>query len=150
MEKRTHKADISRFLGTWKLISCEHRLENGTITYPMGDNPVGVLIYTPDGYMSGTLMNANRPRFRTTDLFEGSDSERAQAARTYVHYTGPFEVWEDRVIHHVEASLFPNWVGTRQQRFYQFSGDTLELSTNPFVSEGGRQTAHLLWKRVQG
>jgi len=52
------------------------------------------------------------------------------------------------VIHHVKASLFPNWVGTDQERFVVWDGARLLLSTAPTVLGGQQLTAHLVWERV--
>jgi Lipocalin-like domain len=52
------------------------------------------------------------------------------------------------VLHHVELSLFPNWVGVTQERLVKLSGDRLTLSTRPLLLQGRQQTAQLLWERV--
>jgi hypothetical protein len=54
-----------------------------------------------------------------------------------------------RTVTSVEASLFPDWVGTTQERLYDFDGDRLTLSTDP-IPLGGRQLrAVLIWERVR-
>jgi lipocalin-like protein len=53
------------------------------------------------------------------------------------------------VIHHVELSLFPNWVGTDQQRFVELSQDTLILSASPLLFAGKQQVPRLVWERVR-
>lgn len=142
-------ATTEDFIGTWVLLSCEHRLEDGTKIYPLGKAAKGLLVYTKEGYMTGALMNPDRNRFKKGDLFGGTDEEKAMAATGYVHYAGKFVVEPTRVLHHVEMSLFPNWVGSSQQRFYRFyDGDKLDLHTNSFVSHGVKQTAHLVWRKA--
>jgi hypothetical protein len=47
-------------------------------------------------------------------------------------YCGRYEVHGDHVVHHIEQSLFPNWVGTSQKRFIELEGDRLTLTTDPF------------------
>lgn len=141
-------ATANDFIGTWKLLNCEHRLEDGSTIHPFGRNAVGILIYTAEGYMSGCLMNPDRPRFKSSELLSGSPEEQAQAMAGYLHYGGRFQVEPDRVIHSVETSLFPNWVGSRQQRFYRFDQNQLELRSAPYVANGIRQTAYLHWERV--
>jgi hypothetical protein len=49
------------------------------------------------------------------------------------------------VTHHVEASLYPNWVGLEMQRKYEFSGDRLTLR----VMNGGGGESRLVWERVR-
>jgi len=52
------------------------------------------------------------------------------------------------VIHHIEISLFPNWVGVDQVRSFSLEGDRLTLSTPPMLVEGVEQAGHLTWERV--
>jgi hypothetical protein len=49
-------------------------------------------------------------------------------------------------IHHVQASLFPNWVGVSQERFFEFNGERLVFSTPPLQVAGKQQTSHLIWE----
>jgi hypothetical protein len=66
--------------------------------------------------MSGQLMRPGREPRDTTN--------------GYVAYFGTFVVDESAhtVIHHVEASLTPAWVGTDLKRTYRFSGNRLTLT----------------------
>ncbi len=140
--------EIKPFVGAWVLRACEHRHDNGKVTYPVGQNPHGLILYTPDGYMSAALMNPKRSNFQSEELYGGTPQEKAAAMSGYVHYAGRYEVRKEFVVHHVEVSLFPNWVGTVQQRYYRFYEDKLELRTNPFIFDGQRQTAYLIWERA--
>lgn len=69
---------------------------------------------------------------------------------TYFSCCGKYELRGDKVVHHIDVSLFPNWTGQDQERFYRFEGDRLILSTQPLLMEGLEQTAHLIWKRSRG
>jgi hypothetical protein len=81
-------------------------------------------------------------------MISGTTEEKLKAIETYIHYCGPYEVKGDKVIHHVEVSLFPNWVGTDQMRFFEFSGNRLTLSTPPFERGGIQHSAVMIWERV--
>jgi hypothetical protein len=142
--------DADDFVGTWRLVSWELRDAAGTTSYPFGRQALGYLLYTRDGYMSVTLMRADRPRFAAADILGGALSEQAGAAATYIAYAGPYRVWAETVVHHVEVSLFPNWIGTEQERYYAFAGDRLTLSTAPLLVAGHEQRAYLVWERVAG
>ena len=136
-------------IGTWRLISWENRSIDGRqINYPVGKDAVGYIMYNPEGYMSVTIMRPNRMKFASGDLLGGSTEEKVQAASSYVSYCGRYEFQGDKVIHHVELSLFPNWVGVDQARLVELRGNRLTLSTRPILLEGKQQTAHLLWERV--
>ena len=70
------------------------------------------------------------------------------AVEGYVSYCGRYEVNGDKVIHHIEVSLFPNWVGVRQERMYELDGDRLTLSTPLMLVGGRRLSTHLIWERA--
>ena len=135
-------------LGTWRLVSWENRTLAGEVTYPMGPDAVGYLTYTADGYVFVAIMRAERLAFIAGDPLGGSEEERATAAAGYVSYAGTYERQGDTVTHHVKASLFPNWVGTNQERRVGWDGARLLLSTAPTVFAERQQTAHLVWERV--
>jgi hypothetical protein len=139
----------NQFVGTWRLVSWENRDEDGNVSYPMGQDAVGYIMYTEDGYMSANLMKANRPTFTAGDLLGGTPEEKARAAETYIAYCGQYEIQTNKVIHHIKASLFPNWVGLKQERFFEFIGNNqLSLSAAPFLMSGKQRTARVLWERV--
>ncbi|MBI5200024.1 MAG: lipocalin-like domain-containing protein, partial [Elusimicrobia bacterium] len=54
---------------------------------------------------------------------------------------------QDGVVHRVDLSLFPNWVGTAQLRSYKLTGDRVTFWTRRFPIKGKWQTASLTWRR---
>ena len=135
------------FVGTWRLVSLEASLEDGEVIRARRRRS-GYLMYGDDGYMSVAFMADGRPRFSSPDIRGGTLEEKVAAIDDYVSYCGRFEVKEDRVVHHIEVSLFPNWVGTSQDRSYEFDGDRLTLST-PQMTVGGRRLSNrLVWEKV--
>lgn len=135
------------FVGTWRLLSYEVRRADGEIVYPWGQAPIGLLIYSEDGYMSVAMMSANRTRFVTNDVKRSTIEEKAAAVNTYISYGGRYDIQGDTVIHHVEVCLFPNWVGNDQKRTYKFDDNRLTLST-PLPGGNIQRSAHLVWERV--
>lgn len=135
-------------VGTWKIISTEVHSEDGRVTYPEGKHPQGYLIYSDDGYFSITIMRLDRPRYASEDFRGGTTEELAKAAETYVSYCGRYSLGKGSVTHHIDASLFPNWVGTDQQRFIEIDGDRLVLTTPPFLIYNKEQQAYLIWERA--
>jgi Lipocalin-like domain len=135
-------------VGTWRLIRWENRSIDGQTTYPLGEDAQGLIMYGDDGYMSVALMRARRETFGAGDLLGGTAEEKAKAAEEYVSYCGRYEFEGETVIHHVELSLFPNWVGADQERLVEIDGDRLTLSTRPLLLDGIEQTAYLVWKRA--
>jgi len=106
-------------------------------------------MYNADGYMSVTIMSSKRPKFSSGDIKGGTTEEKVAAADTYISYCGTYEIQQDTVIHHIELSFFPNWIGVDQKRMLSIEGDRLSLSTPPISVAGVEQTHHLIWERVK-
>ena len=134
-------------VGTWKLVSWETHSSDGERTYPFGRDALGYITYTPDGFMAVSIMRAQRPNFPGGDLLGGSDAEKLAAVETYLSYCGTYVFQGTQVTHHVELSLFPNWVGMEQLRFVEFTEDGFRLSTRPMLLGGKEQVATLHWQR---
>jgi Lipocalin-like domain len=135
-------------IGTWKLRSFETRTSDGTVFYPWGRETLGYVIFSPEGYFSVAITSANRKRFPTQDMRGGSLEERASAADSYISYSGPCEIGKDKFRVRVEVSLFPNWLGGYQERYYRIEGKTLSVSTTPTLVDGREQVAYLVFERV--
>ncbi len=67
-------------IGTWRLIAWENRSVDGQISYPLGKDALGYLMYNQDGYMCVAIMRPNRVKFATGDLLGGSLAEKVHAA----------------------------------------------------------------------
>ena len=50
----------------------------------MGEEPQGVIMYTPDGYMSAQLMHPGLPKFASGDWFRGTVEEIKEEALGYI------------------------------------------------------------------
>lgn len=142
-----------QLIGAWKLVSYVEKPTDGSEPfYPMGKEPKGIIMYTPDGYMSAQLEKPGRPTFASGDWFEGSDEEVRQEAAGYIAYSGPFHTNEatQSLEHSMFVSLFPNWVGQTQPRLVKIEGDLLHLSTAKPIRSGGKETmSYLTWKRAE-
>ena len=143
-----HKKE--QVMGTWKLISLEYRRADGEVFYPMGANAVGWISYSAEGRMAVQIMKPDRPRFSTSDFLGGTMEEKLAAYEGYIAYLGTYTVDENEgyVVHHVEGSLFPNWIGSAQKRFFTVEGDRLLLKSAPFMARGGEITAYVIWARI--
>jgi lipocalin-like protein len=141
----------TRFVGAWRLLSCEARDSAGQVQYPFGLHPAGQLLYDGAGNMSAHLMKADRPRFGARDPALGTDSEIRDAFDGYVGYFGSYSVdgITSAVTHRVVGASFPNWVGANLVRSYTFDdAGRLRLAT-PSIEVGGRSLEYvLLWERI--
>jgi hypothetical protein len=142
-----------RLIGAWKLTSyVEKPVDGGPPNHPMSEHPQGIIMYTPDGYMSAQLMRPNRAPFASSDWYRAKPEEYGREGATYFAYSGPFQVDEENrtVTHHVVVSLFPNWIGQTQIRTVRLEGDMLTLGTaSPIQSGGQKVNALLQWERAR-
>jgi hypothetical protein len=161
-----------RLIGAWELISYVVHSEKSASNalYPLGKNAKGIIMYTPDGYMSAQLQCPGQGNFAGAHPIDGSESELAESARKFVGYTGPFYLDdsgpEPILLHHFVVSSFPNWLGDTQERIAKFEGDHLILTTrspvelkvrypslissNPAINmrQGERWNPILTWRRM--
>jgi hypothetical protein len=136
--------------GAWKLLVFEFRSE-GQVVFPFGTNFSGLCLYDTTGYMSMQIMRGDRPRFAVNDQQAGAPDEVAAAFTGCYSYFGTYVVDETHgvVVHHVAQSLFPNWIGTDQVRFYRISGERLIVAAPTQQVRGHLMDAMLVWERVQ-
>jgi hypothetical protein len=141
-----------QLIGAWKLVSYVEKPVDGSAPFhPMSDQPMGIIMYTPDGYMSAQLSTPDRRPFASGDWFRGTDEDYKQEASTYIAYTGPFHVDEEKqtLTHSMFISLFPNWIGQTQPRVVKIEGNTLHLSTAAPITSGGKLVnSYLKWERA--
>ena|SRR5829696_3741619 len=66
-------------IGTWRLISWENKsVEDGQISYPLGKDAAGYIMYNQDGYMFVAIMSPYRLKFAGGDLLSGTPEEEVQ------------------------------------------------------------------------
>jgi hypothetical protein len=139
-------------VGAWRLVDAvEEPVDGSAPARPHGERPIGLILYTPDGYMSAQIMERERGRVESCDWSRLTPEEYAEEARGYFAYAGPYEVDEERgaVTHTVEVSLFPGWVGSAQMRVAELEGDRLVLQSAAPVCSGGKLVVmRLSWRRV--
>ena len=132
------------------------RLESWTIgysdragfTYPYGEDPQGLLLYTPDGWMSASIARKDRPPMpQDESIRKQPDQVKAQAFSSYFHYAGRYRVVSGDVIHYVSQSLNPNFPGSEQLRHAELDGQTLVLSGKDQVGDVLRFHT-LVWHRL--
>lgn len=135
-----------RILGTWRLLSWEWHDAKGAVGSPLGDDPVGQLIYDASGAMSAQLMRRDRSRFQSENFLDATPEEKTASWSGYFGYFGTFAVDEagGTVVHHVEGSSFPNMIGTDQLRLAKLDGDRLSL-----VAEAPWGHVGIVWQRAR-
>ena len=141
----------NQFEGTWRLITYEFRSADGKVIRPFGAKPIGVFTWDKGGNVAAQIMGSERQSFTSDDPIKTTPGEAVAAMRSYIAYFGHGSVDESggRVTTHVTGSLFPNWTGGEQVRFFRFSGERLTLSTPPMPIAGTAFTGLLEWEKIE-
>ncbi len=132
--------------GAWSLVSATGVRSDGRLIEPYGPNPKGSLMYGVEGRMSAIIVDG---AIAETELRAGG---RKRSSRRTVAYFGSYEVrpGDGTVTHHVEGSLFPDWVGEELPRKIELEGDRMTLRPPPLQRPSGDVQLVLVWKRLAG
>jgi hypothetical protein len=110
-----------QLIGTWKITAVEDRKDeydpNSEWTYPYGKNPKGYFVYDNTGHVMIQIMKTPPgPPFASGDDEKPTAEEVKTAFTGYFAYFGTYTVdaAKNVVIHHVEGSLKPSFIGTDQ------------------------------------
>jgi hypothetical protein len=119
-----------RIVGTWRLVSTEETLNDGTTRpFPVfGPRGKGFLMYQHDGYMCAVITNPDR--LKCSDPAHSTREEKAAAADGTFSYCGRYEidVKQETIVHLPEVASVPGFVGSRQIRPYCFEDGRLIFS----------------------
>ena len=140
--------DSESVIGCWELVNWESRTSDGEVAHPVGPDPDGRLIYTRDGFVSVLVAGGSRPSFGSADPRGGDDAQIVSAFRSFIAYSGRYRMDGDSIVHDVDLSLYPDWVGMEQRRLLSLEGDELTLSTPPVEIDGAAVTSTITWRRA--
>ena len=136
-------------IGGWHLEAWEIRYGDGRDkSFPFGEDAVGLLIYTADGFMSAAISRPGRVALSTANLRAAPPAEKAAAFDSYFHYSGTWRIEGDSVIHAVSLALNPAFVGTDQIRLMELQSDRLTLSARDVLPGGGSRQHCLIWRKA--
>lgn len=136
-------------LGTWYLREAYAVDSQGERLFDVyGARPSGVIHYGADGRMTALITHDGRARLSGSDRQDATDAESASAYRSSIGYAGRYVREGDWIVHHVDISTYPNWVGTRLRREVRLAGDTVELRTAPQPQAGVETVLKLVWQRA--
>jgi hypothetical protein len=139
-------------IGVWTLRKYSELTEGLPLHYPFGNDPEGLLIYTPDGFVSALLMARGRPNLSGNGFMEGTPDQYASAGKGFIGYTGRYDVDEAQLVvtHRPTVAFAPNMVGSVQRRLIDLQGDVLVLTAER-VQVAGLPAAksRLEWVRVK-
>ncbi len=120
---------VHDLLGAWRLERWSLEYEDGRpAEFPLGPDARGMLLYTPGGQVSATLMKAGEPAVSFA-------------------YAGRYDVRDGAVYHSIEIATDPTLVGKTTTRHIAREGDVLTLSGPDFQAGTGRGQK-IVWRRL--
>ncbi len=138
--------NATNLIGSWTLLGWRISYSDGRPeSYPYGESPQGLLIYSDDGWMSAAISRSDRPAMDAgIGLRQQAVTVLADACTSYFHYAGSYHVEGKMVFHEITQSLNPNFVGSRQERHISFENGCLVLTGYEQINEMTR-THRLEW-----
>lgn len=134
-------------VGTWMLIS-ETAQKDGRTTEPLGPHPLGSMMLDGNGRFMLMIARPDLPKFAAKRREAGTPAENQAVLSGSLSFLGTYSVDEANgvLILHVEASTFPNWVGTDQRRDFTISGSEMKwVNRTPAIAAA---SAELVWRRA--
>lgn len=138
----------SRLIGAWKLVAYTHIQPSGEKTYPYGQRPTGLIVYTENGWMSAQLYNENYPT-KPVNLQSATLPELQQLIRGAAYF-GRYTLSEKagKVVHHVERGN-RGQSGVDYVRYFKLDGERLVITVRPEDQQvlGRTGTTEIVWER---
>ncbi len=135
-------------LGSWRLVSFEYKAEDELLFYPYGKEPNGVIYFAQEGFMATIISRKDRPLLSAADDFiKLTNNEKIRLSKGFIAYSGRYEVITDKIVHYIDVSFFPNWIGTTSEFFYTLKNGHLILSTPLTYLRGREFIGYLTWAK---
>ena len=137
-------------VGSWNFVVAEVTAPDGKKSFPFGETPKGILIFTPDGRFAQIHVAADVPKIASNNRLTGTSEEYAAIMRRSLSVFGSYAVDEDKktVTYNIVSASYPNWEGEAQTRTIDKLTTDEFVNTNPGVA-GGRGSASNFYKRVK-
>jgi hypothetical protein len=139
-----------QIIGTWNFVVAEVNAPDGKKSFPFGETPKGILIFTPDGHFAQIHVAADVPKIASNNRMTGTPEEYAAIMKRSISVFGTWTVDEAKkaVTYHIVSASYPNWEGEAQTRSIDKLTADEFVNTNPNVA-GGRGSASNLYRRVR-
>src|SRR5581483_5905679 len=134
--------------GTWRLVSYQEKLLDGSVVNPFGETPQGIAIFEPGGYVSLQIMKIPRVSFPAG--YEHATAEQAKAViEAYLAYYGSWTVDETHsvILENIRASNQPYLNNQMTTQRFDLDGKRLNLRTQ-FDNHGEEHSVLFVWEKI--
>jgi len=137
-------------VGTWNFVVAEITTPDGKKSFPFGETPKGILIFTADGHFAQIHVASDVPRIASSNRLTGTPEEYAAIMRRSLSVFGTYTIDEAKktVTYNIVSASFSNWEGEAQTRTIDKLTADEFVNTNTNVA-GGRGSASNLYRRVK-
>ena len=137
-------------LGSWDFMVAEVTAPDGKKSFPFGETPKGILVFTADGRFAQVHVAGDVPRIASNNRLTGTPEEYAEIMRRSLSVFGTYTVDEANrtVTYNIVSSSFPNWQREVQTRAIDKLTADEFVNTNRNVA-GGRGSASNFYRRAK-
>jgi hypothetical protein len=141
-----HPAAAQNVVGTWTLVS-ETVERGGKTVEPFGANPLGTMMLDASKHFMLMISRPGLPKIGANRRDGGTPEENKEVLAGILAFFGTYTVSESDglLTVHVEASTFPNWIGSDQKREFTLSGNEMTWTNRTPAVSG--EAAKLVWRR---
>jgi hypothetical protein len=138
-----------QIVGTWNFVVAEVNAPDGKKSFPFGETPRGILIFTAGGQFAQIHVASDVPKIASNNRLTGTPEEYAAIMRRSISVFGNYSVDEAKktVTFNIVSASYPNWEGEAQERSIDTLNDGEFVNTNHNVA-GGRGSASNYYKRM--
>lgn len=138
-----------QLVGSWNFVIAEVVAPDGKKSFPFGETPKGILIFTAGGQFAQIYVASDVPKIASNNRLTGTPEEYATIMRRSISLFGTYSVNEEgkTVIFHILSSTYPNFAGEAQERTIDKLTADEFINTNPNVA-GGRGRATNIYKKA--
>jgi Lipocalin-like domain len=139
-----------QIVGSWNFVVAEVTAPDGRKSFPFGETPKGILMFTADGRFAQIHVAGDVPKIASNNRMTATPEEYAAIMRGSLSVFGTYTVDEAKktVTYHIVSASFPNWEGEAQARVIDKLTAEEFANTNPNVA-GGRGSASNFYRRVK-
>jgi hypothetical protein len=137
-----------QLVGTWTLVSSDQVRADGSKLNEFGADPKGINVFDANGRFFLMVASADNSKIASNDRSKMNSEEDGLIVESIAYY-GTYTVNEKAkfISLHLDASTFPNQIGTEQKRtITSLTADELRYS-NPAAISGVQ--VHQVWKRAE-
>jgi hypothetical protein len=137
-------------VGAWNFVVAEVTAPDGKKSFPFGETPKGILIFTADGRFAQIHVAGDVPKIASNNRLTGTPEEYAEIMRRSLSVFGTYTVDEANktVTYNIVSASFPNWQGETQTRAIDKLTSDEFVNTNRGLA-GGRGSASNFYRRVK-